>query len=97
MVRFDEKHINPFIKKKVELYLRYLNNIFLIQKGTEEELKSLFNEINKKHPSIKFDQNHSKAEIELLNVLVHKGKKQRLKTIPFKKKTDRQSDHQRHT
>ena len=30
MVRFDEKHINPFIKKKVELYLRYLNNIFLI-------------------------------------------------------------------
>ena len=30
MVRFDEKPINPFIKKKVELYLRYLNNIFLI-------------------------------------------------------------------
>ena len=97
MVRFDEKHINPFIKKKVELYLRYLNNIFLNQKGTEEELKSLFNEINKKHPSIKFDQNHSKAEIEFLDVLVPKDKKQRLKTIPFKKKTDRQSDHQRHT
>ena len=49
MARFEQKHIYPFIKGKVDLYLRYSDDIF-IWKGTEEELKNLFNEINKKHP-----------------------------------------------
>ena len=70
---------------KVDLYLRYIDDIFPIWKGTEEELKKLFNEIAKKHPSIKFDQKYSKSEIEFLDVLVYKDKKrdQNRQTILF--------------
>ena len=70
---------------KVDLYLRYIYDIFPIWKGTEEELKKLFNEIAKKHPSIKFDQKYSKSEIEFLDVLVYKDKKrdQNRQTILF--------------
>ena len=70
---------------KVDLYLRYIDDIFPIWKGTEEELKKLFNEIAKKHPSIKFDQKYSKSEIEFLDVLVYKDEKreQNRQTILF--------------
>ena len=82
MARFEQKYTYPYVKTKVDLYLRY---------GTEEELKKFFNEINKKHPSIKFDQKYSKSEIEFLDVLVYKVENQRLQTILFKNKTGRQS------
>ena len=90
MARFEQKHIYYFIKNKVDLYLRYIDDIFLICKGTEEDLKNFSTEINKKHPSIKFNQKCSKWKIEFLDVLVHKDKQQRLQTNLFKKKTERQ-------
>ena len=76
MARFEQKHIYPFIKGKVDLCLRYIDDIFFIWKGAQEELKNFFNKINKKHPSIKFDQKYSKSKIEFLDVLVYKGYKQ---------------------
>ena len=64
MARFEQKqkHIYPFIKSrlKVDLYLRYIDDIFFIWKGTEKELKKKSLKINKKHPSIKIDQKYSK-------------------------------------
>ena len=81
MARFEQKYIHPFIKGKVDLYLRYIDDIFFIWKGTEEELKNFFNEINKKHPSIKFDQKYSKLKIEFLDVLVYKEEQQRLQKL----------------
>ena len=78
-------------KDKVDLYLRCINDIFFIWKGTEEELKIVFNEITVKHPSIKFDQKYSKSEIELLDVLVDKDEKQRLQITLLKNKTDGES------
>ena len=56
MARFEEKHIYQHIKGKVDLYLRYIDDILFICKGTEEELKNFFNEVYKKHSSIEFDQ-----------------------------------------
>ena len=41
--RFEQKHIYSFIKDIVELYLKYTDTIFFIWKGSEEELKNLFN------------------------------------------------------
>ena len=76
MVRFARKHIYPFINDKVDLYLRYIDDIFFIWKDTQEKLKNFFNEINKKNPSIKF----AKSKIESLNVLVYKDEQQRLQT-----------------
>ena len=91
MARFEQKHIYRFIKGKVDLYLRYIDGIFLICKSTEEELKDLFDEVNKNHPSIEFNQKFSKLKIEFLGVLVYKDEQQRLQTTLFRKKTDRQS------
>ena len=82
MARFEQKYTYPYVKTKVDLYLRY---------GTEEELKKFFNEINKKHPSIKFDQKYSKSKIEFLDDLVYKDEQQKLQTILFKKITGKQS------
>ena len=56
MVKYELKYIYGLTKSKVHLYLRYIEGIFFICKGTEEELKNFFNEVNKKHPSIEFDQ-----------------------------------------
>ena len=56
MVKYEQKYIYGLTKSKVHLSLRYIEDIFFICKGTEEELKNLFNEVNKKHPSIEFDQ-----------------------------------------
>ena len=47
MTRFEEKHIYTFIKNKVELvelYLRYIDDIVFVWKGSEKELKNFFNE-----------------------------------------------------
>ena len=89
MARFEEKYMYQFIKHKIDLYLRNIDGIFFIWKGTEEELKNLFNEINKKHPFIKFDQKYSKSKMEFLNILVYKDEQLTLQTTLFKKKTDR--------
>ena len=54
-------------------------------------LKFFFDEINKKHHSIKFVKKYSKSEIVFLDVLIRKDEQQSLETTIFKKKIDRQS------
>ena len=38
MVKFEEKQIYPYIKDVYLLYLRYIDDIFIIWKGTKEQL-----------------------------------------------------------
>ena len=38
MANFEAKHIYPYIKEKSLLYLRYIDDIFMIWKGTKVEL-----------------------------------------------------------
>ena len=45
MARFEEKHIYSYIKDKVELYLRYTDDIFFIWKVTEEQLNIFLMEL----------------------------------------------------
>ena len=54
-------------------------------------MKFFFDEINKKHHSIKFVKKYSKSEIVFLDVLIRKDEQQSLETTIFKKKIDRQS------
>ena len=92
IARFEQKHIYPFIKGKIDFYLRYIDDVFFIWKSTKKELKFLFNRFNKKHPSINFDQKYSKSKKEFLDVLVSKDEQQKLQTTLFMKNTDRQSN-----
>ena len=52
MAYFEEMFIYPRIKGKSLLYLRYIDDIFLIWKGSKEELEAFIAEINSGHPGL---------------------------------------------
>ena len=58
---FEEKHIYPVIKQKVQLYLRYIDDIFFTWIGSEHELQQFVSKTSEVHLSIKFGFNYSKA------------------------------------
>ena len=95
MSEFEERYIYPLIKNKSSSYLRFIGDIFMVWTKSENKLKSIINEINKKHHSIKFDFKFSKEKFEFLDTLVYKDHgttcKQQLPTKKAAKKTDRQS------
>ena len=72
----ERKYMYPLIKGKSSGYLRYINNIFLIWKETKSELDQFFKDLNKKHPSIKFDYKASKNCVTFLDteIYLHNGK-----------------------
>ena len=87
---FEETHIYPLIKQKVKLYFRYIDDIFFIWTGSENELQQFICKINKVHPSIKFDFNYSKTQIHL-NTTIAKTSTEKLLTTQYKAEIDRQS------
>ena len=91
MSEFEEKHIYPLIKNKSVIYLRYIEDIFMVWIKSESELRQLMNEINQKHQSIKFDFKFSKESIEFLDTLVYIDSKNRLQTTLYKKPADCQN------
>ena len=58
--------------------LRYIDDLFFIWKGTEEELKRFFQEINQVHRTIKFDYTYSNKEINFLDQIIYKNRKGKL-------------------
>ena len=91
MGRFEEQHIYPRILHHTRLYLRFIDDIFFIWKGTEQELKKFLEEINLQHPTIKFDYKYSKSMIEFLDLKIFKDSMGKLLTKIYTKPTDRQS------
>ena len=55
MAKLDAKHIYPFNLGKALLFQRYIDDIFMIWNGANEELVLFIDELNKKHKTIKFD------------------------------------------
>ena len=90
MGQFEEQYIYPRIKNKSILYLRHIDDIFLIWTDTTDSLENFIKSINTVHPSIKFSAETSKKEINFLDTIVY-IKNNRLLTKLFRKKTDRQS------
>ena len=88
---FEETFIYTRILDRTRIFLRYIDDVFFIWKGTETELKTFFEEINQVHPTIKFDHNHSKSEIHFLDLTVYKDKAGKLATKVHTKSTDRQA------
>ena len=60
MVYFEEKFIYPLIDAKTLLYLRFIDDIFMIWAKSEKDLIEFLNELNTKHTSIKFEFKYSK-------------------------------------
>ena len=72
------------------MFLRFIDDLFLIWTGSEQELLDIMNDLNKKHPSIKFEFRYSLIKIELLDVLVYRDQNNTLQTTIYRKQTDRQ-------
>ena len=91
MGKFEETHIYPKIRDKTRIFLRYIDDLFFIWKGTENELNEFFKEINKVHQTIKFDYDYSKTEINFLDLTIYKDATGKLATKVYTKPTDRQA------
>ena len=91
MGKFEEQFIYPAIRGLHRLYLRYIDDIFIIWTGTKERFKEFVKELNLRHPSIKFDYNISNKEVSFLDTIVYIDKNNKLRTKLYKKPTDRQN------
>ena len=88
MGEFEEKYIYPKIKDKSCKYLRYIDDIFMVWKSSQDELNQLIKEINEVHPSIKFTTESSKTQVNFLDTTIEINDS-KLTTKTFKKPTDR--------
>ena len=88
MGEFEEKHIYPTIGKDCLYYGRYIDDILLIYKGSEREFKTFAEQLNTKHPSIKFDYEISKTSIPFLGTRIYIDDNRQLQTTLFTKPTD---------
>ena len=90
MGRFEEEFILPRIKDSILIYVRYIDDLFFIWKGTESDLLKFFKEINEVHPTIKLDYEYSRTKIHFLDTTVSVSGN-RLGTTLYTKPTDRKA------
>ena len=85
MGQLEEKFLKnaPY---KPKLYLRYIDDIFLIFTGSQSELDEFINFM--KHRTIKFTAEYSKEKVCFLDTWVIKNRENRLYTNLFTKPTD---------
>ena len=57
----------------INMWKRFIDDIFLIWTGSPDQLKSFTSEINTVHPTIKFTYEQSENELTFLDVIVYKG------------------------
>ena len=89
MANFEAKHIYSYIKEKSLLYLRYIDDMFMIWKGTKVELITFIKELNEKHKTVKFDFQISLRKIAFLDAVLYKDENN-IQTTLYRKPTDQQ-------
>ena len=87
----SNQNIYPYIKEKIKRFLRFIDDLFMIWTGTEEQRLRFINELKQKHKTMKFEFKYSKPKIEFLDALVYKDINNKLQITLCKKPTDRQS------
>lgn len=102
-----EKENLPKCDKQPDIYLRYLDDIFLIWNHSRQDFEKFFHTLNTAHPNVKLKANVQKQEIEFLDVLIYKGQRFKqggtLDTKVYFKPTDshallhKHSYHPKHT
>ena len=91
MAEFEQKHIYPLIKDKSILFLRYINDNFMVCTKSEKQLKHFMSELNQKLPSLKFDYKFVCKQTEFLDTLVYIDQQNNLLTTLFRKSSDHQN------
>ena len=88
---FEEQYIYQFIESNAKLYLRYIDDIFILWTSTRQQFENFISGLNQKHSSIKFDYEMSSTEIPFLDTIVYIDNKNHLQTRLYWKTTDRQN------
>ena len=57
----------------INLWRRYIDDIFIIWTGTDEQLMSFMTKINSLHPTIKFTHEADDNELTFLDMTIYKG------------------------
>ena len=85
---FEAKHIYSYIKEKFLLYLRYIDDKFMIWKCKKTELMTFIKKLHEKHKTIKFDFQISPRNIAFLDTMLYKDKNKKTQTTLYHKPTD---------
>jgi hypothetical protein len=70
MAMFEEKHVYSY-PTRPSLWLRYIDDIFLIWEHSREELDKFLDHLNTCHPTIKFTHEISPTSVNFLDTTVH--------------------------
>ena len=70
MGEFEDKFIHPKSENSI-CWFRFIDNIVGIYRGSEESLKTLVDEFNEAHLTIKFTLECSKYSVNFLDTTVH--------------------------
>ena len=103
MANLEAKHIYPYIKEMSLLYLRYIDDIFIILKGTKAELMTFIKDLIEKHKTIKFDFEVSPRKIAFLDAMLYADENNNIQTTLYCKPADQKtflhakSEHPRFT
>ena len=87
MAEFEEQHVYNY-PIKASLWLRYIDDIFLIWEHGQEALDSLLEHLNTCHETIKFTVEHSHSSVNFLDTTVHLKNDGSLYTDLYCKPTD---------
>ena len=63
----------PKCDKQPRIYLRYLDDIFMVWEHSRQDFNQFFETLNTAHPNIKLKSNIQSQELEFLDVLIYKG------------------------
>ena len=74
ITQFKKQHIFLHLKTKSIPYLQYIDDMFMIWRGTEQELHVFLKKSNSKQKTIKFELNISDSDISFLDTLIYKDK-----------------------
>ena len=89
MGKFETDKIFPKIDRKHLCYVRFRDDIFMIWTAGENSLKEFIQEINKEHPSIKFDCKYSRSSVNFLDTTLILESNGSISTSLYRKPTDR--------
>ena len=74
--------------KQQKIWLRFIDDIFMIWKDGEQQLKMFLEALNNYHPTIKFTQTTDKNEIAFLDTIEYRPPTNRIYTKIYYKPTD---------
>ena len=81
--QYEQKYVYPLISDQSILFLRYIDDIFMVWVKSEKQLKDVMKKLNQKHPPIKFDYKFDCKQIEFLDTLVYINQQKKLQTFLF--------------